>query len=344
MPSQPRREPRRPERGKRPGEPIHSLAPREEPVVPDPTHEIAHDISPTREPSEARQDLRERVSPRLSGAGRAWLEEQAALPLAELRAALPRAARALGKKGLVAAFAERAGAQVSGVWGDLPVGAWSVSDAASVLLVAAAADAEPAPYAALFETYDASGTEVKVACLRALNFVRPGAIEAGLQLVADAGRTYLPELIGGAWAGNPFSARFLSQHDYRKAVLKAFFCDVPVEGFLGLEERADVELATSLCDYVDERLAAGRPVPRAIWPLAALHPRPGLVGRLIGMLEHPDPQERSTAARALANASDPRSSSFLRERLDREPESSVRDALEAALATLPNLPQGQESA
>ena len=301
--------------------------------MPDPTP----DATPEREAAAARQELRERLIPRLSDAGRAWLGE--ARELDALRSALPRAGRALGKKGLVAAFAERAGAQVGGVWGALPVGAWSVPDAGCVLLLAEAAEAQPSPYSVLFETYDAAGTEVKVACLRALNFVRPDDVAKGLELVADAGRTYLPELLGGAWAGNPFSARFLSPHDYRKAVLKAFFCDVPVEGFLRLEERADAELAESLCDYVDERLAAGRAVPRAIWPLAALHPRPGLVGRLIGMLEHPDPQERVTAARALAKTGDLRATSFVHERLEREPESSVREALQAALTALPDRAQ-----
>lgn len=297
------------------------------------------DASPEREPAAARADLRERLIPRLSDAGLAWLEEQGAHDLESLQVALPRAGRALGKKGLVAAFAERAGAEVGGVWGALPVGGWSVPDAACVLLLAEAADAQPSPYATLFATYDAAGTDVKVACLRALNFVRPDEVTQGLQLVADAGRTYLPELLGGAWAGNPFSARFLSPHDYRKAVLKAFFCDVPVEGFLRLEERADAELAESLCDYVDERLAAGRAVPRAIWPLAALHPRPGLVGRLIGMLEHPDPQERATAARALSKTGDPRATSFVHERLERELETTVREALQGALAALPDPPQ-----
>ncbi|MBL4847664.1 MAG: HEAT repeat domain-containing protein [Planctomycetes bacterium] len=302
------------------------------------------DPTPERDALEARTDLLARLSPRLNETTRAWLEAQGALPLSELREVLPRTARTLGTKGLIAAFAERAGASVEAVWGAVPIGAWTLSDAGSVLLVAQAVEREQDPYAALFATYDAGGTEVKVACLRALNFVGPCAIGPGLELIADAGRTYLPELLGAAWAGNPFSARFLSDHDYRKAVLKAFFCEVPVEGFLRLEERADAELAKSLCDYVDERLAAGRTIPRPIWPLAALHPRPGLVGRLIGMLEHPDAEERITAARALANAQDARALSFVRERRSRESEPTVQAVLEVALETLSQLPQSEVSA
>ena len=47
-----------------------------------------------------------------------------------LRAQLPRAPRAVGRKGLIASFAERAGARVPSVWGEVPVGEWSVADAA----------------------------------------------------------------------------------------------------------------------------------------------------------------------------------------------------------------------
>lgn len=290
--------------------------------------------TPVCDAAQARATLRDAVRARLSGEGAAWLEAQGTRPLEELKPLLPQAARHTGPQGLVAAFAERAGAQLGGVWGALPVGHWSLADAARVWLLSEAAAREPSPGGALYAAYDQAGTEVKVACLRALNFVAPEPPEVGLALVHDAGRTYLPALLGAAWTGNPYSALHLSDHDYRKAVLKAFFCDVPVGGFLRLEERATPELAQSLCEYVDERLAAGRTVPRDIWPLAALHPRPGLVARLIGMLEHPDPQERATAARALRNARDPRALSFLRERREREADAAVRAALDAGLAAL----------
>lgn len=287
-------------------------------------------------PEQARAALEALLNERLAGGPAAdWLSEQdPARGLDDLRPQLGAVTRAVGRKGLIASFAARADASVSSVWGEVPVGSWSVADAARVILVARAAELEEDAFAALFRAYDAADTEGRVACLRALNFTRPGETERGLELVRDAGRTYLPELLGGAWSGNPFSARHLSDHDYRKAVLKAFFCDVPVEGFLRLEERADAELAKSLCEYVDERLAAGRTVPRAIWPLAALHPRPGLVARLIGMLEHPDREERLVAAKALSKARDARATSFLSERREREDDAEIRAALDAALSVL----------
>ena len=109
---------------------------------------------------------------------------------------------------------------------------------------------------------------------------------------------------GSGLRNNPFANEHLSNTEYRKAFLKALFCDVPVDGFMDREKRADAEMAASLLDFADEREAAGRPVD-SVWTVAAFHPRPGLVARLIGRLEHPMASMRKTAAIALKNARDP---------------------------------------
>lgn len=279
-----------------------------------------------------RDGLEALVTQRLAGtSGAAWLAAQdPTAAIDAVRARLPEVGRSVGKKHLIAGFAARSDATLTGTWGEVPIGHWTVDQAVAVLLLARAADTTDAPYEALFQAYDLGDTNTRVAALRALNVVARDAPERGLDLVLDAGRTYLPELLSAAWCHSPFSAEHLTQHDYRKAVLKAFFCDVPVEGFLRLEERADADLAASLCEYIDERLAAGRPVPRSIWAVAARHPRPGLVARLIGNLEHPDRDERLAAARALGNARDPRAGSFVTERLERESDDDVRAALQQA--------------
>ena len=124
----------------------------------------------------------------------------------------------------------------------------------------------------------------------------------------------------------------MSDVEYRKAILKALFCDVPIDGFLGLSERADRELALSLKDFADEREAAGRAVPDVLWPVLAMHPQPGLIARLIGRLEHPLAAQRLVAARSLRNAKDERALSFLEERLSREDNGKVVEAIRDAIA------------
>lgn len=270
-----------------------------------------------------------------------WLAARAAEARAEgderLREHLLALPRAVGRRHLVRPFAARAAARVEGVWGALSVGEWRADEAARVWLISEvvgdAARGGVGSYARLFALYDAGDTEAKVACVRALSLCEGDPAE-GLALVHDAGRTYLPELMSAAWRHSPFSARHLSAEEYRKAVLKSLFCDIPVEGFVGLAERADEELARSLCEYADEREAAGRAVPNAVWEVAARFPRPGLVARLIGRLEHPAEPERLAAARALRAARDPRAEPFVRERLARESAEPVRAALAAALEAL----------
>lgn len=284
-------------------------------------------------PEQSRAALYALIEARVGSEQAKWLAGHAG-EASTVRAAMAEIGRTLGRKPLVGAFAERAHATVEGVWGALPVGAWRVDEAARTWLLATAAGGGDAPYAALFELYDLGDTDTRVAALHALNFVGGGDVERGLDLIADAGRTYLDPLLKAAWCDNPFAAEHMSDEAYRAAVLKALFCEVPVEGFIGLSARADASLAASLYDYADEREAAGRSVPAAVWTVAALHPRPGLVARLIGRLEHPLPAERRVAAEALANARDPRARSFIDERIEREQDAAVTEALERARAAV----------
>ena len=113
-------------------------------------------------------------------------------------------------------------------------------------------------------------------------------------------------------------------------MLKALFCDVDVSRFLRLEERADADLAASLCEFADEREAAGRPVPDTVWIIAARHHRPGLIARLLGRIEHPLPAVRKVAAQALVSAADPRTVSFIDERVARESDAEIKRILTEA--------------
>jgi len=282
---------------------------------------------------ECRAQLEALVHQRLGdGDGAQWLGSQVnAADAATVGSLMGEVSRRLGRRPLIAGFAERGTAEAAGVYGSMRVGHWRTDEAARTLLIAAATDASQRPHATLFDLYDQGETDTRVAALRAINFVDDPDSAQGMTLVHDAGRTYLSELMDAAWCNNPFTTQHMTDLEYRKAVLKALFCDVPIDGFLGLAERADREMAESLQDFADERAAAGRAVPSSVWIVAAVHPRPGLVARLIGLLEHPAEEERITAARALANARDARALSFLGERLHRESHADVREALSLAI-------------
>ncbi|WP_405816591.1 EboA domain-containing protein [Streptomyces sp. NBC_01390] len=65
----------------------------------------------------------------------------------------------------------------------------------------------------------------------------------------------------------PYAAVHLPADEYRQAVLKCVFCEIPLARVAGLDARADAELARMLTDFARERTAAGRPVPEDIGPL-----------------------------------------------------------------------------
>ena len=210
---------------------------------------------------------------------------------------------------------------------EVPLRAWRLDDAGRVaLLCAFAGDAE----ALAREIYFAGDLRERCGALRGLAVLgrTPGAIDA----VRDAVRSSAVELFEAALADNPYACRFLPDDEFRHAVLKAAFVGVSIARLPGVEARADGELSRMLLSYVTEREVAGRSVPPDIWPVAALHPTPGLAGKLCGYLEHPAEAHRAAAAQGLGRIGDRRTHPFLNDRLARENDRTVRRLLERALA------------
>ena len=260
-----------------------------------------------------------------------WLENCLVDARQDLDGVLSDVSKRFGKRHLIAGFSQRSSAVLMTQLGPMPIGHWRTDRAARSWLLATLSVDSNAPFKDLFSYYESGDTETRIAALLAINLVDDPDSAQGMMLIHDAGRTYLDELMDAAWCNHPFSAHHMSDVEYRKAVLKALFCDVEISGFLRLDERADVELAISLRDFADEREAAGRPVPDVLWPVLAMHPQPGVVARLVGRLEHPLSAQRLVAATALKNAKDARALSFLEERLSREDSPEVQTMIRSAI-------------
>ncbi|MFF7981545.1 EboA domain-containing protein [Streptomyces sp. NPDC007901] len=69
----------------------------------------------------------------------------------------------------------------------------------------------------------------------------------------------------------PYAAAHLPEGEFRQAVLKCVFLEIPLARVTGLDLRADRELARMLADFAHERVAAGREVPQDVWPLVRPH-------------------------------------------------------------------------
>lgn len=72
---------------------------------------------------------------------------------------------------------------------------------------------------------------------------------------------------------SPLPAEQFNQHQWNQMVLKALFIESPLDLIQGLDERSNPELARMLCDYAQERWAAGRPVPVDVWRCVGPHAR-----------------------------------------------------------------------
>ncbi len=64
---------------------------------------------------------------------------------------------------------------------------------------------------------------------------------------------------------NPWPRDHFDEHRWNHMILKALFVGARLAPIVGLEERANPELARILCDYAEERWAAGRPVTPELW-------------------------------------------------------------------------------
>ena len=86
---------------------------------------------------------------------------------------------------------------------------------------------------------------------------------------AEGIRSNIGDVLQAIMCNNPYPAEQLPQAAWNQLVLKAFFTEKPVQQIIGLDERANEELAHILSDYAHERWAAHRPVNPLLWRCVA---------------------------------------------------------------------------
>jgi len=174
---------------------------------------------------------------------------------------------------------------------------WTIDEAARAqLLSAVSPDALEAELAGLYRHGDRAEQR---AVLRALELVDAG--QTGLGLVREALRSNDNALIEAALG--PFGSGALPIEEYRQAVLKCVFSEIPLAGIGGLTDRADGELARMLADFACERVAAGRELPADIWPVVCAFPADTAPARaaIQAELTSPVPERQAAATRAVAH-------------------------------------------
>ncbi|MFZ3584751.1 EboA domain-containing protein [Loktanella sp. DJP18] len=170
------------------------------------------------------------------------------------------APRRLGKANLRPTAEESAAVEraVSG-WS---VEEWSVDGAARVL--ALLFHAGQRPFAERFKdlrrTADASEL---IALFRGLPlYPEPEALHFE---VGEGLRSNLKPVFEAIAHHNPFPRDHFEEHRWNHMILKALFIDSRLAPIVGLDERANPDLARILREYAHERWAAGRPVAPELW-------------------------------------------------------------------------------
>lgn len=162
---------------------------------------------------------------------------------------------------------------------------------ARVYLLASALEAKPDLYtekvAKLIEVAD---TGELIAFLRYLP-VLPKA-EAFLSAAVEALRTNIADIFDAIALGNPYPAAHFNEQQWNQMYLKAAFMQRDLLQIIGVEERANADLARIISDYAHERWAASRAVDPLFWRPVGPYLNEQLLKDMRRLLEQGGPGEQ----------------------------------------------------
>jgi len=141
---------------------------------------------------------------------------------------------------------------------------WSVADAARVLVLLETSSAGNTSFSSRFvDLCKTADVGESVALYRGLALY-PDAQMLEAQ-AAEGLRTNMRSVFEAVAHRNPFARDVFTQDRWNHMVLKALFVGSKLDPILGLDQRANHELARIMCDYAHERWAAGRSVAPELW-------------------------------------------------------------------------------
>jgi len=141
---------------------------------------------------------------------------------------------------------------------------WTIDNAARCLVLTTLLEAQPEQFYPVFNQACASAELNEAIAFYRCTAVLPA--HSLLDQTIGAGlRTHIRAIFESIAHRNPYPALNFDQHRWNHMVLKALFIDSRLWPIQGLEQRANAELASILCDYAHERWAAHRPVTPELW-------------------------------------------------------------------------------
>lgn len=122
---------------------------------------------------------------------------------------------------------------------------------------------------------------------------------------AEGIRNNIGNVLEAIMCDNPYPSEQLDEAAWNQLVLKAIFTDKPIDRIIGLDARANPELAGILSDYAHERWAAGRPVNPLLWRCVGPFINESILPDLEHILSTGNELERSAAALACSASAYP---------------------------------------
>jgi hypothetical protein len=249
--------------------------------------------------------LRQWLADRLPADTLRWLDRQAECIRrdgrdADLYRAFSLAARQTGKQDLSLSARDRqAAAAVRPRW--QPDG-WRMDEAARLyLLLASAADGEL--FARRLEQLCVTADVAELVTLYRGLPLYPDPERYRLR-AAEGVRTNMRTVLESVAHHNPYPAEQLPQAGWNQMVLKALFVGARLDPIIGLDERANRDLARMLCDYAHERWSAGRPVSPELWRCVGPFASGPMLNDLQRVLEQGTRTEQAAAMLALHHSPD----------------------------------------
>lgn len=236
---------------------------------------LSKEIAPSPEifaydPAAMDQALRQLLQQQLTTDAWHWLQEKATGLNQEGSNALGVAFSAMPRKtgkSIIALTPEEA-SKLSAIRVGLNIGGWSIDRLARVWLLTQVDAADPEQYMGrIAQLFPAAEMNELVALYSALPLLAYPT--AWVHRCTEGIRSNIGPVLEAVICNNPYPSEQLPQAAWNQLVLKAFFTEKRVDQIVGLDERANEELASVLLDFAHERWAAGRLAPPLLWRCVA---------------------------------------------------------------------------
>ncbi|MCY7352551.1 MAG: EboA domain-containing protein [Cytophagaceae bacterium] len=195
-----------------------------------------------------------------------WLTTKTAASTPALLAAFVATPRFIGRHAIQ--ITEKNRSELADLVPDWPIESWTLDRLCRVFLLLYLESHDKTAYIRSIETlFDTAELQELVALYSALPVL--AYPEHWVFRATEAVRSNMGPVFDAVALGNPYPAAHFSEAAWNQLVLKCIFNDKPIHRIVGLDQRANQQLADNLSDFAHERWAAGRQVPPQVWRLVS---------------------------------------------------------------------------